>query len=62
VSPAYKLSLLVHDPIAGFDELPESDTHSVSYRAEHFAIPIDLQELTILTARHPWLAVRTGPS
>src|SRR5439155_23077418 len=30
----------------------------VTDRTEHPAIPIQLQELAILTARHPWLAVR----
>src|SRR3989442_5699448 len=50
--------LLAHGPVAGFDELAGSYTHSVSDRTEYLAIPIQLQELAILTARHPWLAVR----
>src|ERR1700737_5430453 len=50
--------LLVHDPVAGLDELPRPYTHSVTDRAEYLTIPIQLQELAILPARHPWLAVR----
>src|SRR5438552_5330051 len=50
--------LLVHDPVAGFDELAGPYTHSVTDRAEHFSVPVQLQELAILAARHPWLAVR----
>src|SRR6185369_14764318 len=50
--------LLVHHPIAGFDELTVSDTHAVADCAEHPSIPIQLQELAVLTARHPRLAVR----
>src|SRR5712692_2905051 len=50
--------LLVHGPVAGFDELTGPYTHSVADRTEYLAIPIQLQELSILTARHPWLAAR----
>ena len=50
--------LLVKYPIAGFDELAGSDAHAVADRAEHFAVAIQLQELAILTARHPWVALR----
>jgi hypothetical protein len=50
--------LLVHDPVAGFDELAGADTHSVTDRTEYFSIAVQLQELAILSARHPWLAVR----
>src|SRR5262245_31894177 len=56
--PGVEIVLLVHDPIAGFDELPGPDTHAVADRTEHPSIPIQLQELTILTAGHPRLAVR----
>src|SRR6266508_5538079 len=50
--------LLVHGPIAGFDELPGPDTHAVADRPENLAIPVQLQELAILSGRHPGLAVR----
>src|SRR6185436_1830242 len=53
-----KVVLLVHDPVAGFDELAGPDTHAVSDRTEHLSIPIQLQELAILAARHPWLPMR----
>src|SRR5580704_6372205 len=53
-----KVVLLVHDPVAGFDELADADTHSVPDRTEYSAIAVQLQELAILSARHPWLAVR----
>src|SRR5580693_6300139 len=50
--------LLVHDPVAGFDELAGADTHSVADRNEYPPVAVQLQELAILSARHPWLAVR----
>jgi hypothetical protein len=53
-----KVVLLVHDPVAGFDELAGADTHSVTDRTEYFSIAVELQELAILSARHPGLAVR----
>jgi len=34
--------LLVHDPVAGFDELTGPYTHSVSDRTEYLAIPVQL--------------------
>src|SRR2546425_3385821 len=53
-----EIVLLVKNPVAGFDELSGSDPHSVTDRSEHLASQVQLQELAILTARHPWIAVR----
>ena len=53
-----QIVLLVKNPVAGFDELAGSDPHSVTDRTEHLAIPVQLQELAILSARHPRVAVR----
>src|SRR5947208_2597096 len=47
--------LLVHDQVAGFDELTAPYTHSVADRTEHLAVPVQLQELAVLTGRHPRL-------
>jgi hypothetical protein len=41
--------------------LTGANPHSIADRAEHFAIPIELQELTVLAAGHPWIAVRVEP-
>src|SRR5258708_38018210 len=49
--------LPVHAPVAGFDELTGPDPHAVANRTEDRAIPAQPQELAILTAGHPWLAV-----
>src|SRR5207247_7362282 len=40
------------------DELAGPHTHAVPDRADDLAVPIQLQELAILAARHPRLAVR----
>src|SRR5262245_5427778 len=49
--------LLVHHPITGFDELPGADAHAVADGSENLAVTIHFQELAVLAARHPWLAV-----
>src|SRR5262249_17998236 len=42
----------------GLDELSGADPHAVADGADHGAVPIELQELAVLTAGHPRLTVR----
>src|SRR5262249_53608975 len=39
-------------------ELSWSDSHSITDRTNDFAVAVQFEELSILTARHPWIAVR----
>src|SRR5215510_297962 len=53
-----QIVLFVHHPVARLDELSGADAHAVANRPEYFSVSIELQELTILSARHPTLTVR----
>jgi hypothetical protein len=52
-----QVSARIHCHVIGFDKLAFPSTGSVAYRAEHVAIPVDLEDLSILPGRHPQLAI-----
>ena len=53
-----QVALLVPGQVVGFDELALAGARSVAHGSEDVAILINLQELAILTARHPEIALR----
>jgi hypothetical protein len=53
-----QIIVFVKNPITGFDELSRSDTHPVTNSSDNSSIPVQFQELAILSACHPRVAVR----
>src|SRR5262249_25476344 len=52
-----QIILFIKNPITRFDEMTRSDTHTVTDRADDTSVAIQLQELAVLSACHPWIAV-----
>src|SRR5688572_12016609 len=50
--------LLVHHPIARFNELSVADAHAIADRTENLPAAIHLQKLPVLAACHPRLPMR----
>src|ERR1700674_1527883 len=48
-----QVALRIHDHVVGFDKLALPSAGSVTHRAEHVAVPVQLEDLAVLTGRQP---------
>jgi hypothetical protein len=55
-----QVALPIPGHVVGFDELTVPNPRSVTNGTEYVAILVDLQELAILTTRHPQVTVAVG--
>src|SRR5262245_19400255 len=53
-----EIPLRIHCHVAGFDELSFPSPGSVADRPEDVAVPVDLEDLPVLSGRQPELSVR----
>src|SRR3954471_24830032 len=55
---AVEVAARIHRHVVGLDELALASARSGADGAEHATVPVDLENLTVLTGRQPQLLVR----
>src|SRR5689334_22651345 len=50
--------LFVENPVARFDKLSQANAHAIADGTDNPAVPVQFQELAVLTAGHPGVATR----